>query len=356
MHQHRPDPSRLEGEALDRWYRRSPAQIRAEREAARQAQYDAFFGPAGGSPEATPENGISSGPGSLGESESNVIRFARRDPIPTAPTVITTGPRPATGALPVAGSGRAAGDPGSFFGTYRAIPNPVLGPSYVTDLPGPLNLVTPRAGDWFELGDGRLVRGADEVERLFVEQQLRLSGEDKPEPPARVHSDDRLRDGAIPRVDQLAKGEREIDPTCHVHGGWERDPTFLRYKAWTQDYEDQITRAPGLDYVVRNPQEKPVRFDGCAVWDPRRPLLEAKGPGYEALDRRARKSTFLQFIWNGVRDQARRQNNAARGRTVEWHVAEPAVVPTFREIIAPPSSLRVLQTSPRPGAPQPKRK
>ncbi len=107
---------------------------------------------------------------------------------------------------------------------------------------------------------------------------------------------------------------------------------------------------------MRNPFEKPVRFDGCAVWDSRRPLLEAKGPGYEALDRRARKSTFLKFIWNGVRDQARRQNNAAQGRTVEWHVAEPAVVPTFREIIEPASSLRVLQTSPRPGARPPKRK
>ena len=93
-----------------------------------------------------------------------------------------------------------------------------------------------------ERGGGR----ADEVERLFTEQQLRLSGEIKPEPSVQVHSDDRFHDGAIPRAEQLAKGEREIDPTCHVNGGWERDPTFSRYKAWTQDYEDQITRAPGL--------------------------------------------------------------------------------------------------------------
>jgi hypothetical protein len=57
---------------------------------------------------------------------------------------------------------------------------------------------------------------------------------------------------------------------------------------------------------VRNPFERPVRFDGCAIWDPHRPLLEATGPGYGALDRRPRKSTFLRFIWNGVRDQARR--------------------------------------------------
>ncbi|MCA6255923.1 MAG: helix-turn-helix domain-containing protein [Phenylobacterium sp.] len=125
--------------------------------------------------------------------------------------------------------------------------------------------------------------GADEVERLFTEQQLRLSGEIKPEPSVQVHSDDRFHDGAIPRTEQLAKRESEIGPTCHVNGGWARGPTFSRYKAWTQDYEDQITRAPGLDYVVRNPFEKPVRFDGCAVWDSRRPLLEAKGPGHEAL-------------------------------------------------------------------------
>lgn len=350
MRQYRPDPSRLEGEALDLWYRRSPARIRAEREAARREQYDAFFGRADRTSDAVPQDDTPSAP------PSNVIQFARVGPITTAPAVIPTGARPILGVPPVTGWEPATGDPGSFFATYRAIPNPVRGPAYVTDLPRPLNLVTPRAGDWFELGDGRLVRGADEVERLFVEQQLRLSGEDKPEPPAQVHAGDHFRDGAIPRAEQLAKGEREIDPTCHVNGGWEPDPTFSRYKAWTQDYEDQITRAPGLDYVVRNPSEKPVRFDGCAVWDPRRPLLEAKGPGYEALDRRARKSTFLRFIWNGVRDQARRQNNAARGRTVEWHVAEPAVVPTFREIIEPPSSLRVLQTSPRPGAPLPKRK
>lgn len=356
MREYRLDPSRLEGADLDRWYRRSPAQIRAEREAARRAQYEAYFGPEVGVSEDMSPEGRSLDPEALAEPRSNVLQFARRGPIPMAPPVVTTGARPLLGAPPAAGADRAAGDPGSFFETYPAISNPMLGPAYLTDLPAPLNVVTPRVGDWFELGDGRLVRGADEVERLFVAQQLRLSGEDKPEPPARVRSEDQFRDGVIPRAEQLAKGEREIDATCHVNGGWERDPTFSRYKAWTQDYEDQITRAPGLDYVVRNPLEKPVRFDGCAVWDPRRPLLEAKGPGYEALDRRARKTTFLRFIWNGVRDQARRQNNAARGRVVEWHVAEPAVVPTFREIVEPAPSLRVLQTPPRPGAPPPKRK
>ena len=182
MRQYRPDPSRLEGEALDLWYRRSQAEIRAEREAARRAQYDAFFGRADPMSDAAPEDDAPSAP------SSNVIQFARVGPITTAPAVIPTGARPILGVPPVTGREPAPGDRGGFFATYPVLPNPVLGPAYVTDLPKPLNLVTPRVGDWFELGDGRLVRGADEVERLFVEQQLRMSGEDKPEPPARVQA------------------------------------------------------------------------------------------------------------------------------------------------------------------------
>lgn len=38
------DPSRLQGEALDRWYRRSPDEIEQERQAAQARKYDAFFG------------------------------------------------------------------------------------------------------------------------------------------------------------------------------------------------------------------------------------------------------------------------------------------------------------------------
>ena len=40
----------------------------------------------------------------------------------------------------------------------------------------------------------------------------------------------------------------------------------------TKRYEKQITRAPGLDYVVRIPGRPAVKFDGCGVWDPKRPL------------------------------------------------------------------------------------
>jgi hypothetical protein len=351
MRRYQTDPSRLEGQDLDRWFRRSPAQVRADREAARQARYDAFFGAREGTPSLEPweedtrgARNTTAGPG------SNVIQFALQPPVQASPAGMRVAMPPAVGQPPSDTSD------GGFFDTHPLIPNPIQGPAYITDLPSPLNLVTPRAGGWFELGDGRLARNADEVERLFVEQRLRMTGEDKPEPPAQVRSVDQWKDGTIPRAEQVAAGQREIDPTCHVNGGWERDPTFSRYKAWTQDYEDQITRVPGLDYVVRNPEEKAVRFDGCAVWDPRRQLLEAKGPGYEALDRRARKSTFLRFIWSGVRNQAQRQDRAARGRTVEWHVAEPGVAPTFREVTVASPTVRVLQTSPRPGAPIPRRK
>ena len=38
------DPSRLQGEALNRWYLRSPDQIARERQAAQATKYDAFFG------------------------------------------------------------------------------------------------------------------------------------------------------------------------------------------------------------------------------------------------------------------------------------------------------------------------
>ena len=38
------DPARLEGRALDRWYRRTPDEVQSERDAAEQRRYEAFFG------------------------------------------------------------------------------------------------------------------------------------------------------------------------------------------------------------------------------------------------------------------------------------------------------------------------
>lgn len=38
------DPARLEGEALDRWYRRTPEEVQSERQAAQEQHYQSFFG------------------------------------------------------------------------------------------------------------------------------------------------------------------------------------------------------------------------------------------------------------------------------------------------------------------------
>jgi len=236
---------------------------------------------------------------------------------------------------------------GGFFDTHRPVPNPVLGAAYVTDLPSPLNLVTPKAGEWFELGDGTLVKGVGEVERMHAEQQRRMRDAGDSEPAARVRTADRFRDGQIPRVEQLEKAQREEDATCHPYGGWEREPGFASNSPRSQRYETQITRAPGLDYVVRNPGEKPVKFDGCAVGDPKRQLLEAKGPGYAGLAKKARRYPGIRGFRNKSDSQARRQAGAARGRPIEWHVAEPDAVPYFADVLAPYPSIDLRQTPPR---------
>lgn len=248
------------------------------------------------------------------------------------------------GAPPPAG-GLAVPEPaGGFFDTHRVVPNPTFGPAYITDLPRPLNQVTPRPGQWFELGDGTLVKGADEIERLHAEHQRLMQGEEDPEPPSRVHSADRFRDGSIPSLAQLERDQREYDATCHPYGGWERDPSYPTNSERSRRYETQITRAPGLDYVVRNPGERPVKFDGCAVWDPKRQLLEAKGPGYAGLAESARRSPGFGRFHAGAQTQEDRQAASARGRPVEWHVAEPQAVPFFARILAPHPSVRLRHT------------
>lgn len=263
MRQSRIDPSLLDGEELVGWYRRPVEQIEAEREARRADWYSAYF---------ADREDPRPGPSDESEAYDRVSPEApqgwieARVALPPAPPPVTPGGvrigvPPPVAAVP----GQAAR--GGFFDTHRAIPNPVFGPAYISDLPSPLNTVTPRVGDWFQLSDGRLV-SADEVERIHAEQQRRLQGEDEPEPSEQVRSADRLKDGVIPQSSQIAKGQREEDATCHPNGGWERDAGFESYAPWTQRYETQIGRAPGLDYVVRNPGEKPVRFDGCAVWQP----------------------------------------------------------------------------------------
>ena len=182
---------------------------------------------------------------------------------------------------------------GSFFGTHST--------QYVNPtVPAPLDRVEPSlvVRGRYRLSDGTTVNAA-EIERIYAEQRRRARGEDEFEPAAYVRVGDRLKDGRVPRAEELAKGEREVDRTCHPNGGWEPDPYFKHYSQRTQEYEDQIAQAPGLDYVVRNPGEKPVKFDGCAVWDPRHPLLEAKGPGYVAVINAGERYGFIDSVRKG---------------------------------------------------------
>lgn len=343
MRQRQIDPSLLDGEDLDRWYCRPVEQIEADRAARRVNRYKTFFanqddlGPKPSNEAETSDPAVRES--SLGWTE------ARAAVLPMQPVAVPGGVRI---AVPLAAAGAPDAVPrGGFFDTRRPIPNSALGPIYISDLPSPLNAVTPRVGDWFELDDGKLVRGVDEVERIYAEQQRRLRGEDEPEPPTHVSSADRFKDGVIPQASQMAKGQREKDATCHPNGGWERDAGFEGYAPWTRRYESQIGQAPGLDYVVRNPGAKPVKFDGCAVWDPRHQLLEAKGPGYEGLIQRAGRSWFLGSLLKGLEGQAGRQADAALGKPVEWYVAEPNAVPFFKGVTAPYPSLKVLQEAPR---------
>jgi hypothetical protein len=103
-------------------------------------------------------------------------------------------------------------------------------------MPVPLNTVTSPVPGWWEIGDGRRVR-TDEVERIYAEQQRRLNGQDDAQPAARVRVVDRWKDGQVPLAGQVAKGERELDPTCAPNGGWERDPGFSNYPELSQRYE-----------------------------------------------------------------------------------------------------------------------
>lgn len=346
MLQRKIDPGLLEGEALRRWYRRSSDEIEGEREAARMDRYNAFFAM---SDEAQASDSVGTDqPSGSASGHGAGWREARVSIAPLPPTLRPGGLR--IGVPPPAGGVPGSVPAGGFFDTHQPVPNPALGPAYITDLPSPLNLVTPKAGDWFELGDGTLVRGVDEVERIRAEQDRRLRGAGESEPEARVRTADRFRDGTIPRVDQFEKGQREKDATCHPYGGWERDPSFSGNSRRSQQYETQITRAPGLDYVVRNPGEKAMRFDGCAVLDPKRQLLEAKGPGYAGLFRWSRRSLPMSGLAGKTESQARRQAGAARGRTTEWHVAEPGAVPYFADILSAYPSLRLRQTPAKPGA------
>lgn len=353
------DPSELEGDDLVNWYQRSPAEVDAEREAARQDRYTAFVNSIGGA-SGPPDDSAAEAPqpaydtaqtaadsrtgdedsssdGDAGFMEAGYFRPFTAPVMPPPPSGLQVGPQlDARGGPPTGAS--ASG----FFGRHTYLDS--LG-GYYTDLPSPLNIVQATPTGWWDIGDGRRVQ-TGEVERIYAEQRRRLRGQDASEPAARLRVVDKLPDGQVPRPDQVEQGERELDPTCAPYGGWERDANFKNYSDRTKRYETQITHAPGLDYVVRNPGQRPVKFDGCAVWDPRRPLLEAKGPGYAPLLPRSLEWGFYGDMLKGAVDQADRQAQVARGRRIEWHIAEPDAVKFFRDATFPDRPPIVVQQTP----------
>lgn len=310
------DPARLEGEALDRWYRRTPEEIAEEHRMAEQDRHDEFFG------------------------ELALLEPPLRPP-PTRAPVRPAPLRP--GLAEPEGAARNGGE-GDYFGSFAPLPG---GGEYVTHAPAPLNHIEPSlvAGDRYVLSDGSIVSG-DEVERIYAEQKRRIRGDDDPEPKRHVRKVDRLGDGQIPLASQLEQGEWEKDPTCHPNGGWEPEPGYATRAEHTKQYEAQISRAPGLDYVVRPPLgQAAVRFDGCAVWDPRHQLLEAKGPGYDGLMDAGRQYRFLKSIADKAKDQGRRQSEVAGGKPMDWHIAEKRARGVFRGALKG-LPMRVLHTPP----------
>jgi hypothetical protein len=227
------------------------------------------------------------------------------------------------------------------------VSNPSLGDAYLTALPRPLNAVEPLFNDWFRLGDGTLVRGADEVERIYREQQQLMSGAPDDAPAGPVRSVDRLKDGFIPRAEQLEKNAVEKDATCHPNGGWKLDPNWDNVSERSRRYQAQITRAPRLDYVVRAPDGSMVKFDGCAVWDPDHPLLEAKGHLYGGLIPRGMEYPFFRNVILKDEGQAERQSNAASGRPIEWHIAAENAIPYFEKRTEMFPEIQTLFTAPR---------
>lgn len=245
----RVNPAELDGEELETWYRRTPDEIEEERRLRADQAYDEFFGD--------------------GRWQEARVRQPVPPPAPARPEVLGGALQPGEPVQP--------GAPGSFFGTYAPLPNPRLGPGYYTRLPPPLNRVEPSGlqPGRFVLSDGSTVTAA-ELERIHAEQAQRMSGEDEEPVATRVRRVDRVAFGKIPDATTMALDEREEDPSCHPYGGWEREQPDPKRSQRSRDYEVQISRAPGLNYVVRAPDGTKVAFDGCAVWDPRLSCLRPR--------------------------------------------------------------------------------
>jgi hypothetical protein len=351
------DPAQLDGEELARWYQRTPDEIEAERLDRQREAEASFYGDVGDRRAATDarsrDDGWGDGPASgrtwvqvgpnryravdtqdFGDPSSASWHVAdastfRLPPVVTRTTPPISIPSGPNAAIPIDGRPSAPRPrQRGFFERYSPVPFPDAD-VYVTGLPSPLNAVVPGIGGWFGLGDGSVAKDGDEVDRVYDEQQRRIRGDDEADPPRYAITEDKLRDGQVPQAGQIAAGHRELDPTCHPYGGWEVDPNFPKYSQRAQDYQAQISRTRGLDYVVRIPGRPPVKFDGCAVWDARHELLEAKGPRYASL----LNTSFADEVLKPMDSQADRQYKAAAGRPIDWHVAERPAADKIRDLV-----------------------
>ena len=103
-------------------------------------------------------------------------------------------------------------------------------------------------------------------------------------------------------------------------------------------YQERITkRSSNEAYEVNG-----VRFDGYRKGI----LIEAKGPGYANFVKNGDFQPF--FVKTGAKrllEQARRQSIAAKGRPIEWHVAEKKFGQVLRDYIGErPFGIRIVHT------------
>ena len=119
------------------------------------------------------------------------------------------------------------------------------------------------------------------------------------------------------------------EPSADRGGGKSADA--IAYQNYIGTLVNGAPLPPGMGVSLINPVTgAPVVFDHCI--QSTGTMVEAKGPGYEAmLDKGA-----TEFPWLGVQAgliaQTNRQTQAAQGRAIEWHFAEQNVADYTRQL------------------------
>ena len=160
--------------------------------------------------------------------------------------------------------------------------------------------------------------------------------------------------------DAPASSGRERDDSCAPEGTEGHWVAFRRGGGEASigpamDYQRQINRTPEMpgnlvmEYEVSIPgTDIAVNFDGCAFWDPRHQLLEAKHGYRDIIDA---ESGWAASARQALVEEATRQSNmAGTSHPVEWHVSEAATERWFEGVVAqgaPGSKFSVVHTSAR---------